>query len=186
MTFGVISNDVKKKLTKVFWICITSICLGFLFPSFVKDDLLSSLFNAIAIHFELPFANVKDLSFALYKVICFSCSDIVCIFIIFVFAFSALNSLAINAVLAYNCAKFGFDISVILRCYKYYGGIPNKTAILVFSVYYIFSILIFAVYSHYSFFFKNKQLFPRFIISLVAASMIFLLNLIYCLSIYLI
>lgn len=173
-------------------------CLGCGSVFFINQDFLYKLFDVIKIHFELPFLHSDSIWAAIYRIFLLSSVDVLCILFIFIFAFSSFDIVIIYSVIAYNGFKSGVSTLLVLYCKYVAVEFPRSASMLTFfSASFILN-LILMIYAYHSqryvwkafSTYKNASCHRTFVsyLSLTAFvfALIFVINAIYCLTIYLI
>lgn len=90
-----------------------SVVMGMAVPSFLGDTALASIANTVTQHFDNPFSLCQTLSERIRLIAYYSLTDWILIAISFLFAFSILNYLISDVVLAYAGFRFGFSVSIL-------------------------------------------------------------------------
>ena len=189
--------EISKIYLKFFKVFFIFFVLGTTLIFFISYDFLLKLFDVIKIHFELPFLYSDSVTYALCRIMCFSAVDIACVFVIFIFAFSVFDFAAIYAVIAYNGIKAGVSTLLVLFCKYSVVEFPRVPSILTFFTFMILMNLFLMIFSFHSqryvrrFSLCSEKTsfircwFSHLVFSAFAAIIIFVLNVIYCLIVYL-
>lgn len=105
----------KKTLTLFAILFVTSILVGAFLPRFLSESFFKSIFQSIALHFEIPIYNynIYHTTVLLNAIFKYSLIDIICVFAVFIFSFSSYHYIISGIVLVYSGIKNGCVASLI-------------------------------------------------------------------------
>lgn len=192
----IMNNLFKKHFKTTFFLYISyifilifSICIGYFLPQFLNENLLSSIYQKIALHFETPIYAVNDFSSWINVSLKYAFPDIVCIFIIFLFSFSSSNSIISGIILAYMGIKSGCEASLV--CLTYTSNIEYTLKTTELFVFFALKILLISLcirYIYYTLRFYStyiaKPSSPASILKIILSSLLRICSLLAIYGVY--
>jgi hypothetical protein len=137
----------KKLFLQYVLIVISSLCIGFLLPKFLNESFILSLYQKIALHFEVPVYGIKKISDWFEIMLKYALQDIVCLCIVFLFSFSKSNPIISGTVLVYLGIKNGCEASLVY--FTYIAKLEYSPSFLEICVFFILKTLLVAFIIRY-------------------------------------
>lgn len=130
----------KKLIFQYLLILVSSLCIGFLLPRFLSEEFLQSLYQKIALHFQVPTYGIQKNSDWVKVIFKYSLADIICLCIVLLLSFSSIKLIISGSAIIYIGIKGGCQISLVYL--TYIANIEYPPSFSEMCVFFILKILI--------------------------------------------
>ena len=142
----------KRLIYQYVLILVSSLCIGLLLPRFLSEEFLQSLYQKIALHFQVPIYGVEKLSDWLKAMLEYALLDIICLGIVLIFAFSSATSMVSGVAIVYIGIKSSCQMSLVyLARIANIEYPPTVSEICMFFVFKVLLVVFFMRYIIYAF-----------------------------------